>query len=117
MNPLQVLTPRGHTFFWLGLLTALLGMVLGYPDVTRLGLLITILPLCALLISRRRPPSLAVQRVAQPTRLHPDEPGLVQARFVNVGERTSALYLAEEQVDVRLGDRPRFLLPRMDPRE
>lgn len=117
MNPLQVLTPRGHTFLWLGLVTTLVGIVLGYPDVTRLGVLIAVLPLLALLVSRRRPPSLAVRRVAQPSRLHPDQRGSVEARFVNVGGRSSALYLAEEQVDVRLGDRPRFLLPRMDPGE
>ncbi len=117
MNPMEVLTPRGHTFLWLGLVSALAGIGLGYEDVTRVGLLAAVLPLVALLITRRRPPSLAVRRVVQPLRLQPDQRGMVEVRFVNVGSRTSVLYLAEEHVDPRLGDRPRFLLPRMDPLE
>ncbi|MCE0488205.1 DUF58 domain-containing protein [Ornithinimicrobium sediminis] len=117
MNPLEVLTPRGQTFFWLGLLVVLSGMSLGYPDVTRVGLLIAVLPVCALVLTRRRPPSLAVRRVVQPVRLQPDQRGQVEVRFVNVGTRTSVMYLAEEHLDPRLGDRPRFLLPRMDPGE
>lgn len=117
MKPLEVLTRRGQVFVWLGLVATLAGMVLGYPDVTRIGLLVLVLPLCALVITRRRSPTLAVRRVATPSRLHPDQRALVEARFVNVGSRTSAMYLAQEHLDVHLGDRPRFLLPRMDPRE
>jgi len=117
VKPLEVLTTRGHVFAWLGLVATLAGMVLGYPDVTRIGLLVLVLPVCALIVTRRRAPALAVRRTVTPSRLHPDQRALVEARFVNVGSRTSAMYLAEEHLDVHLGDRPRFLLPKMDPRE
>ncbi|MGI8947112.1 MAG: DUF58 domain-containing protein [Ornithinimicrobium sp.] len=117
MKPLEILTTRGQVFAWLGLVATLAGMVLGYPDVTRIGLLVLVLPLCALVLTRRRSPTLAVRRLVTPGRLQPDQRALVEARFVNVGRKTSAMYLAEEHVDVHLGDRPRFLLPRMEPQE
>ncbi len=110
MNPLQVLTPRGMSFFVVGLCTVLAGIFAGYPDITRVGLLLAALPLLALVIARRRAPELAVSRSVIPMRLHPDEPGLVHSTFTNVGARRTPLYLAQEQVDVHLGDRPRFVL-------
>lgn len=110
MSPLQILTPRGVTFFVLGPVTSLAGMVLGYPDLTRIGILLAVLPFLALLTARRRPPQLAVSRAVQPLRLHPDQPGLVQTRIQNVGSHRTPLYLAAEHVDVHLGDRPRFVL-------
>lgn len=110
MSPLQVLTARGMSFFVLGLGTVLAGIFAGYPDITRVGILLATLPLLALIIARRQAPKLAVTRSVTPVRLHPDEPGMVHATFTNVGERRTPLYLAQEQVDVHLGDRPRFVL-------
>lgn len=110
MTPLQVLTPRGGTFFVLGLCTVLAGIALGYPDVTRVGVVLTLLPLLALAVARRTAPQLAVQRSVHPHRLQPDEPGIVEASFRNVGSTGTPLYLAQEQLDVHLGDQPRFVL-------
>lgn len=108
-----VLTSRGQTFLWLGVIAVLGGVVLGYQDVTRLGLLLATLPLLALLLARRRPPAFRVSRQVTPARLSPDERGQVEVRFVNVDDRRTPMFLAEEQFDYALGDRPRFLLPRM----
>ncbi|USQ81476.1 DUF58 domain-containing protein [Ornithinimicrobium faecis] len=108
-----VLTSRGQMFLALGAIVAVAGVVLGYRDVTRIGLLLVILPLLALLLVRPTPPSLRVTRVVTPSRLHPDQQGLVEVQFTNVGTRPTPLFLAEEQFDYALGDRPRFLLPRM----
>ncbi len=114
MSPLQVLTPRGISFFVVGLCTVLAGIFAGYPDITRVGILMAALPILALVVARRRAPTLAVSRVVTPVRLHPDEPGLVQSTYTNVGARRTPLYLAQEQVDVHLGDRPRFVLRSLD---
>ncbi|HKJ11959.1 MAG TPA: DUF58 domain-containing protein [Ornithinimicrobium sp.] len=117
MRFLQVLTPRGVVFLSLGLLTSVSGVLLGYPDLTRIGVALTVLPAMALVLSRRRPPSLAVSRVVSPRRLHPEEPGSVEATFRNVGARRTPLYLAQEHLDVELGDAPRFVLHTLEPGE
>lgn len=112
-----VLTSRGQMFLALGAITAVAGMVLGYRDVTRIGALLAVLPLLAMVLVRPTIPSIRVQRVVTPSRLHPDQQGAVEVHFGNVGSKSTPLYLAEEQFDYALGDRPRFLLPRLTPGE
>lgn len=108
-----VLTSRGKWFVGVGAVTTLAGVLLGFEDVTRIGLLVLILPLLTALVSRRRLPAIRVTRDLSPSRLQQGEHGEVEVRFTNVDRRTTALYLAEEEFDYALGDRPRFLLPRM----
>jgi uncharacterized protein (DUF58 family) len=110
MRFLQVLTPRGIIFLCVGVTTTAAGMLLGYPDLSRIGVVLVILPVLALLISGRRSPSLAVNRSVAPRRLQPDEAGTVEASFRNVGHHRTPLYLAQEHLDVHLGDSPRFVL-------
>ena len=112
-----VLTSRGQVFLGLGAVVALAGMALGYRDVTRVGLLLVVLPLLARLLVRAAPPTLRVQRTVTPARLNPDQAGTVEVHFTNVGKRPTPMFLAEEQFDYALGDRPRFILPRMAPGE
>ena len=104
-------------FLALGAITAAAGMLLGYRDVTRIGVLLAVLPLLAMLLVRPKPPSIRVQRIVTPSRLHPDQQGEVEVHFGNVGQKNTPLYLAEEQFDYALGDRPRFLLPPLAPGE
>lgn len=117
MRRTGALTGRGQTLLWTGVVTALAGVVLGYPDVTRIGLLLLGLPLLALLLTLRRPPSVRVTRRLEPVRLRPDEQGHVEVGFTNVDSRRTPMYLAEEVFDYALGDRPRFVLPPLSPGE
>lgn len=110
----RLLTTRGQAFLLLGAVVTLAGVLLGYPDITRVGAVLLLLPLLAMLWVSRRPPSIRVTRTVSPPLLTPDEVGEVQVDFVNVGSSRTAMYLAEEQFDYALGDRPRFILPRMD---
>ena len=48
---------------------------------------------------------------------HQRQRGTVTARFTNVGRRSTPVYLAEERLDPQLGERPRFVLPRLVPGE
>lgn len=109
----RVITTRGQAFLAAGLTLAAGGLLLGFSDLTRVGALLVLLPLIALLLARRKPPQLAVQRTTMPTRLRLDERAEVHLDFQNVGRRRSPLLLAEERLDYVLGDRPRFVLPRM----
>ncbi len=108
-----VLTSRGQTFLVVGALAVVAGLVLGYPDVTRIGVLLVVLPALAAILARRRPPRIKVARLVHPGRLTPEQPGEVEVQFVNVGQGRTPMFLAEEQFDYALGDRPRFLLPRL----
>lgn len=92
----------------------LAGIALGYPDVTRIGIVLTLLPILALALARGGAPRIAVSRTVSPHRLQPDEPGVVEASFRNVGTRRTPLYLAQEAIDVHLGDQPRFVLHPLD---
>lgn len=112
-----LLTRRGVAFGVLGAVTTAAGMLLGYPDVTRIGVLLLVLLLVCVLWAWRRAPVLSVARAVLPSRLHPGERGQVVVDFRNDASRSTPLFLGEESVDVSLGDRPRFLLPRMERRE
>ena len=109
------MTTRGRAFVAAGVTLALGGMLLGFADLTRIGVLLVVLPLAAYLLSRRRPPSIAIGRTISPARIRLDERAEVRVTFQNRGTRRSPLFLAEERLDYALGDRPRFVLPRMEP--
>lgn len=116
-SPWRMLTSRGRIFLVLGLVTGAAGVLLGYEDITRIGVLLAALPVLALILMPRRTPRIQVRREADPPRLAPDERGAVETHFTNVGTRRTPVYLAEEHLDYQLGDRPRFIMPRMDPGE
>ncbi|MFK5633795.1 DUF58 domain-containing protein [Ornithinimicrobium sp. LYQ103] len=112
-SPGTLLTSRGKIFLGLGVVVVAAGVLLGYRDVTRIGLVLMALPVLALLLMPRRTPKIRVLREVDPPRLAPDDRGSVNVRFTNVGPRRTPVYLAEEHLALQLGDRPRFVLPRM----
>ena len=113
----EVLTVRGRAFVAAGLTLTLSGLALGFPDVTRIGVLLISLPLFAALLIRNSAPSVGVTRRVHPSRLTVDQTARVEIVFENTSTRRSPVQLAEERMDYVLGDRPRFVLPRMEPGE
>ncbi|TWP35194.1 DUF58 domain-containing protein [Leekyejoonella antrihumi] len=109
------LTQRGLVFISGGGTLAIGGIVLGYVDIARVGMLLVVLPLLTLLLSRRRSPDVEVTRVVEPATLLPDQRAQVSVTFRNPGRRATRLCLAEERIDYVLGDRPRFILPALYP--
>ncbi|WP_427385206.1 DUF58 domain-containing protein [Janibacter sp. G56] len=109
----DVMTTRGRSLLAAGIALVACGVLLGYVDLTRLGVLLVALPALSALLTRRHPLDLIVERRIVPSRIQIDEVADVTLTIENGSSRTSPLMLAEEQVDYALGDRPRFVLPRM----
>ena len=106
----DVLTGRGRAFFASGTTLAAAGWGLGFPDISRVGVLLLVLPIVTGLISRRQRASLRVERHTSPSRVAVDERAIVTVTMTNAGTRRTPLLLAEERLNLALGDRPRFLL-------
>ena len=110
-----VLTSRGRAFLAAGLALAIGGLLLGFTDVTRVGVLLSALPLLAGLRARRHHCAIVVTRTIHPARLRVDQTAKVAVTLQNTSGRRSPLQLAEEDRPQLLGDRPRFVLPEMEP--
>ncbi len=113
----DILTTRGRAFVAAGLTLLVGGLLLGFTDITRVGVLLAALPALAGMATRRGVNSVEVTRSVHPARLVVDQPASVEVVFENISGRRTQLQLAEERVDFVLGDRPRFVLPPMEPGE
>ena len=111
----DILTTRGYAFMAAGLTLLVGGDLLGFTDITRVGVLLAALPLLAALNARRTGSDVAVTRTVHPPRLVVDQSARVAVVVQNTSVRRTPLQLAEEQVHYLLGDRPRFVLPPMEP--
>ena len=109
----DLLTTRGRAFVSSGITLAVCGMGLGFADLTRIGVLLISLPLLSAALMRRHDLRFALDRTARPGRVQVDEPAIVTLTLDNAGPSTSPLIMAEEQLDYALGDRPRFVIPRL----
>jgi uncharacterized protein (DUF58 family) len=113
----DVLTTRGRAFVAAGLTLLVGGLLLGFADITRVGVLLALLPLLAGLTTRRGNDGLVVTRTVHPVRLVVDQTANVEVVFENTSGRRTQLQLAEERLDFLLADRPHFVLPPMEPGE
>jgi uncharacterized protein (DUF58 family) len=111
------LTTRGGSFVAVGLTLLIGGLLLGFTDITRVGVLLGALPLLAGVNARRIGNGVVVMRIVHPARLVVDQSARVHLVLQNTSSRRTQLQLAEERVDGMLGDRPRFVLPTMEPGE
>lgn len=109
----DLLTTRGRAFVAAGITLVLCGIGLGFTDLTRIGVLLVALPLLSGLLMRRHDLRFALERTAVPGRIQVDEQSLVTLAIENAGGGASPLLMAEEQLDYALGDRPRFVVPRL----
>lgn len=109
-------TTRGRAFVAAGVTLTVGGFALGFPDIMRVGVLLTTLPLLAALATRSSD-EVAVTRIIEPVLLGVDQSASVAVIFENTSGQRSQLQLAEERVDHLLGEGPRFVLPPMAPGE
>jgi uncharacterized protein (DUF58 family) len=111
----EELTTRGRSFAAVGLTLLIGGLLLGFTDITRVGVLLGALPLLAGVNARRIGNGVVVVRTVHPARLVVDQSARVHLVLQNTSSRRTQLQLAEERVDAMLGDRPRFVLATMEP--
>ena len=111
----RTLTTRGSSFAASGLLLVAAGVLLGQPDLTRIGVLVLALVGIALLLVRRHGLGLEVRRSVSPARVAIDERSVVTVAVRNTETSPSPVVMAEESIDYALGDRPRFVVPTLRP--
>ena len=107
------MTLRGRLFVGAGALVVATGLVLGLHDLTKIGLLLVLLPGLAVLLARREL-DLDITRVVHPTRVTTDAHADVTVRVRNDGRLPTPLLRGEEGLAYALGDRPHLLVPRLD---
>lgn len=107
----RTLTTRGSAFAASGALLVAAGVLLGQPDLTRVGVLLLALVGIALLLVRRHGLALEVRRSVSPSRVAIDERSVVTVTVRNTEASPSPVVMAEESLDYALGDRPRFVVP------
>ena len=110
-----VLTTRGRAFMGSGITLALAGMIFGFPDLTRFGVLLIALPIISATLVRTRKTRMRIERHTHPERISVGQDASVTLSFENVSSATTPIFLAEERLDYVLGDRPRFVVGRIPP--
>jgi uncharacterized protein (DUF58 family) len=104
------LTVRGRAFLAAGLTAVVCAVVLGQPALTRVGVLVTVLPLVTATFLGRSRYKLALVRTVNPQLVAAGQPARVNLSLTNEGRTPSGVLLLEDHVPYVLGTRPRFVL-------
>ena len=113
----SLLTTRGKALVGAGVVLALAGIAFGFVDLIRFGVLAIALPFAAALVVRTRRTRMRIERHIAPDRVTVGQTAHVTMTLQNVSAQTTPLFLAEERLDYVLGDRPRFVVGRISPRQ
>lgn len=104
------LTVRGRAFLAAGLTAIVCALLLGQPALTRVGMLVLVLPLATALLLGRSRYRLALVRTTSPQLVAAGQPARVTLSLTNEGRTPSGVLLLEDHVPYVLGTRPRFVL-------
>ena len=110
------MTTRGRAFLASGVTAVACAVVLGLPELVKVGLLLVLLPVLAATVVTRGRHRLALTRVVEPSTISAGTSAKVTLDLSNESRGPTGLLLLEEQVPYSLGTRPRFVLDRMGPR-
>lgn len=92
------LTDRGRALVAGGLTLAVAGVVLGFVDLARIGILLVVLPACAVLMSLWGRPALKVTRTVTPSPVPAGESAEVIATVTHTGRHRAGTCLVEDTV-------------------
>jgi uncharacterized protein (DUF58 family) len=109
------LTLRGRAFLAAGITAVVSALLLGEPDLTRVGLLLAAVPLVAGWLLTRTRYRLALTRTVSPSVVEAGRPATVRLGLSNEGRAPQGALLLEDRVPYVLGDRPRFVLDGIGP--
>jgi uncharacterized protein (DUF58 family) len=113
---LSGLTFRGRIFLAVGLLLCVTTVLVGQPDVLRIGVLLAALPLASAWAVARTRYRLASNRRIDSWRVGVGSAATVTVRLDNLSRLPTGLLLVEDHVPYVLGTRPRFVLDRVEAR-
>ncbi|PWN03572.1 DUF58 domain-containing protein [Nocardioides silvaticus] len=104
------LTLRGRAFLAAGTTAIVCAVLLGQTSLTRIGVLVVVLPLVAAFVIGRRRYALTAVRSVHPRLVAAGQPARIDLLLSNEGRSTAGAILVEDQVPYALGTRPRFVL-------
>jgi len=107
---LSGLTLRGRAFLAAGVTAIICAIVMGQPQLTRVGILVAALPLLAAGLIGRSRYRLSLVRTVTPQLVTAGSPAQVTLALTNEGRTPSGVLMLEDQVPYVLGTRPRFVL-------
>ena len=107
---LRGLTVRGRAFLAAGVTAIVCAVILGQPSLTRVGVLIAVLPLITAVVIGRSRYRLALVRTVNPQLVTAGQSARVSLSLTNEGRTPSGVLLLEDHVPYVLGTRPRFVL-------
>ena len=104
------LTVRGRAFLAAGMTAVVCAVLLDQPALTRVGVLVVVLPLITALVIGRARYRLALVRTVTPQLVTAGQPSRVTLTLTNEGRTPSGVLLLEDHVPYVLGTRPRFVV-------
>ena len=107
---LRGLTVRGRAFLAAGVTAIVCAVILGQPSLTRVGVLVAVLPLVTAAVLGRSRYKLALVRTVTPQLVTAGQQARVSLTLTNEGRTPSGDLLLEDHVPYVLGTRPRFVL-------
>ena len=107
---LSGLTVRGRAFLAAGVTAVVCAILLGQPALTRVGVLVVVLPLITAFVIGRARYRLALVRTVTPQLVSAGQPARVTLTLTNEGRTPSGVLLLEDHVPYVLGTRPRFVV-------
>ncbi|MGZ4625287.1 MAG: DUF58 domain-containing protein [Kineosporiaceae bacterium] len=110
---LSALTTRGRSFLAAGLTAFVCALVLDQRDLLRVGVLLAVVPLGALLTTSRYRYRLALKRTIAPARVVAGTTARVSLELENLTRVPTRVLLAEDRVPYALGPSPRFVIARL----
>lgn len=105
------MSDRGRGLLAAGVTLTLLALPLGFVDLVRLGLVVALLPVLAVVIARVRRFRVVIERDVEPPDVTVGEDAAVTLRIREPSGRGLPALLTEEQMDPALGAPLRHLLP------
>jgi uncharacterized protein (DUF58 family) len=104
------LTVRGRAFLAAGVTAIVCAVGMGQQQLTRVGVLVAVLPLLAAVLIGRSRYRLSLVRTVSPQLITAGSPATVSLALTNEGRTPSGVLMLEDHVPYVLGTRPRFVL-------
>jgi uncharacterized protein (DUF58 family) len=112
-SSLSALTLRGRSFLAAGVTAVACALLLDQRDLLRVGVLLSAVPLGALLTTSRYRYRLALKRTIAPVRVVAGTTARVGLELENLTRIPTRVLLAEDRVPYALGPSPRFVIARL----